>query len=433
MKTKLFIILLMATLTISTYSQSITNTLGAGGSFIIKDGASTFFTLEQATGLLYLSNSLSLQLTSGATPLGVIYKGSDRFIHDYHAAGTDGFNIFVGINAGNFTMSGTGAEASYNTAVGYHSLSSITTGYNNSAFGPQSLSSNSSGNGNSAFGQSSLALNTEGLVNSAFGLSSLQANTSGHYNSAFGYASLTSNESGIYNSAVGSYSLMFSTGYYNTALGSKSGYNVTSGSNLTLIGYNALASAGDATNEITLGDGSITALRCNVQTLTSLSDARDKTNIHDLTLGIDFLMNLKPRQFNWDKREWYDNNTSDGSKMQKTPTAGFLAQELDTVQMSANAEWLNLVLKSNPNKLEATAGNLLPIIVKAIQDLKKENDELKEKNEVAQVVTENLKTATNALNERLTKFEKMQTQLVAEIEKLKANHNETTQVSLGTK
>jgi hypothetical protein len=144
-------------------------------------------------------------------------------------------------------------------------------------------------------------------------------------------------------------------------------------------------------------------------------------------------MKLKPRLFNWDKREWYENNTSDGSKMQKTPTSGFIAQELDTVQMSSNAEWLNLVLKSNPNKLEATSGNLLPIIVKAIQDLKKENDQLKAKNEIAQVVNENLKTTTAELNDRLTKFEEMQTQLVAEIEKLKANNDETTKVSLGTK
>ena len=46
-----------------------------------------------------------------------------------------------------------------------------------------------------------------------------------------------------------------------------------------------------------------------------------------------------------------------------------------------NAEWLNLVLKDNPEKWEATPGNLLPIMVKAIQDLKKENDELKIVNE----------------------------------------------------
>jgi hypothetical protein len=163
-------------------------------------------------------------------------------------------------------------------------------------------------------------------------------------------------------------------------------------------------------NQITLGNTFVTSLRCNVTTITSLSDARDKKNIEDLDLGIDFLMKIKPRQFNWDKRDWYENNISDGSKMQKEPTAGFIAQELDEVQTSENAEWLSLVLKDNPEKLEATPGNLLPIIVKAIQDLKKENDELKT---------------------MLAKTEQTQYMLTSEIEKLRTNKNEVTKVSLG--
>ena len=79
-------------------------------------------------------------------------------------------------------------------------------------------------------------------------------------------------------------------------------------------------------------------------------------------------MKIKPRQFNWDRREWYDDNISDGSKMKEEPTAGFIAQELDEAQTTENAEWLNLVLKDNPEKWEATPGNLLPIMVKAMQD-----------------------------------------------------------------
>ena len=127
-----------------------------------------------------------------------------------------------------------------------------------------------------------------------------------------------------------------------------------------------------ATNQITLGNNQITSLRCNVTTITALSDSRDKKNIKDLDLGIDFLMKLKPRIYNWDKREWYENNMSDGSKMKEEPTAGFIAQELDEAQTTEKAEWLNLVLKDNPEKWEATPGNLLPIMVKAIQDLKAE-------------------------------------------------------------
>jgi hypothetical protein len=449
MKTFLFSILLMAIFSNSLYSQSgsINNTLGTGGSFIIKDvSANTFLTLDQATGYLTLNKSLSLPATTSST-LGVIYKGSQSFIHNYQASGTSGQNTFVGINAGNFTMpAGGGDYGSYNTGVGYSALSSNSWGAWNSAFGTSSLSANTGGFHNSAFGMSSMYSNTTGNSNSAAGYQSLYSNTSGQWNSAFGGASLHSNTTGTRNSAFGEGSLqaittssynaafgqnsLFSqtTGSQNSAFGWSAGGNVSTGSNLTLIGYNAganvytgsnltviganaTASALDATNEITLGFG-ITTLRCGATSITSTSDARDKKNIQDLQPGIDFLMKLKPRQFNWDRREWYANDTSDGSKMQNSPTAGFIAQELDKVQMSENAEWLNLVLKSNPNKLEATYGNLLPIVVKAIQDLKKENDELKD---------------------RLTKFEKMQTLLVAEIENLRANNNEMTKVSLGTK
>ena len=168
------------------------------------------------------------------------------------------------------------------------------------------------------------------------------------------------------------------TGNSNTVIGSYAGYNLTTGSNNTVIGYNTLASSNTVSNEITLGNSSITALRCQVQSISSLSDMRDKKNIRDLPLGLDFIMTIKPRLFNWDRRDWYESGMADGSKIQETPTAGFVAQELDEAQTKANAEWLNLVLKSNPEKLEATYGNLLPVIVKAIQDLKKENDELKE-------------------------------------------------------
>jgi hypothetical protein len=130
-------------------------------------------------------------------------------------------------------------------------------------------------------------------------------------------------------------------------------------------------------NEITLGNSSIATLRCQQVSITALSDARDKRQIADLSLGLDFLMSIRPRQFHWDKREWYENGESDGSKAKENPTAGFIAQELDEAQTAANVEWLNLVLKSNPEKLEATPGNLLPVLVRAVQELKRENDWLK--------------------------------------------------------
>ena len=360
-------------------SGSINNTLGTGGSFNIKDGSNTFFTLDQSTGYLNLYRSLILPQTTSSS-IGVIYVGSSTFIHDYWAPGTDGGNIFFGLSAGNFTMNGIGNSASYNSSVGDSTLHSLTFGNENSALGFGALKYNTTGGGNSAFGNKALYSNTTNGANCAFGAYALYSNTASS-NSAFGYYAGYSLTTGYANVVAGYYAgYNLNTGQGDVALGDYAGYNLTTGSNDIIIGYDAEPSSDIVSNEITLGNGQNNSLRCNVTSITSLSDARDKKNIRDLPLGLGFLMTIKPRLFNWDRREWYKNGNPDGSKMKKIPTAGFIAQELDTAQMNAHAEWLNLVLKSNPNRLEATSGNLLPVIVKAIQQLKYENDSLKIQN-----------------------------------------------------
>jgi len=251
------------------------------------------------------------------------------------------------------------------------------------------------------------------------GFKSLNFNTTGIQNTALGYQSLRYNNSGNYNTALGLNSLYNNTsGDLNTALGYSSGSNIIDGSNLTLIGYDAEPSHVSTSNQITLGNNQITSLRCNVQTITSLSDARDKKNIKDLTLGIDFIMKIKPRSFNWDKREWYDNNISDGTNVLENPTAGFIAQELDEVQINENAEWLNLVLKDNPGKLEATYGNLLPVMVKAIQELKVESEKLKVENIELKNNNEKLSTEVESFKLMGEKFVELD-QLVNELTFLK--------------
>jgi len=63
---------------------------------------------------------------------------------------------------------------------------------------------------------------------------------------------------------------------------------------------------------------------------------------------------------------------------------GFIAQELKSAQEKLGIKVPNLVYESNPDKLEASYGTLLPVMVKAIQELKElcakqqlEIDELK--------------------------------------------------------
>jgi hypothetical protein len=164
------------------------------------------------------------------------------------------------------------------------------------------------------------------------------------------------------------------TGSNNTLIGTVSATTtvlVTSGSNITTLGYLAAPTTATVSNQVTLGNSSVTSLRCQVTTITALSDARDKTNIIDLPVGLDFINKLRPVKFTWAMREkdFDENGDEIINPNNGVDNAGFIAQELDEVETSENVDFLHLVLKDNPDKMEASYGKLLPVMVKAIQEL----------------------------------------------------------------
>ena len=150
------------------------------------------------------------------------------------------------------------------------------------------------------------------------------------------------------------------SGINNTFLGFNSGTTTTSGSNNSIIGSGASASTASVSNEITIGNNSVTTLRCQATTITSLSDVRDKKNIEPIQLGLDFVNKLNPVKFTWDSR--------DGSK-KDLEEFGFIAQELKQAQEEIGIILPNLVNENNPDKLEASYGTLIPVLVKAIKEL----------------------------------------------------------------
>ena len=100
--------------------------------------------------------------------------------------------------------------------------------------------------------------------------------------------------------------------------------------------------------------------RCQVQSISALSDERDKTDIIDSEDGLDIINALRPRKFTWAMRE---PSANDG----KTEL-GFIAQEIDAALGDKN-DYIGAVYKSNPEKLEASYGKFVPILVKAVQEL----------------------------------------------------------------
>jgi hypothetical protein len=180
------------------------------------------------------------------------------------------------------------------------------------------------------------------------------------------------------NISIGANALQNTTsGFSNTAIGTGAGKTLTTGSNVTCIGFNAQPSSSTASNEIILGDANVKFLRCNVQNISALSDQRDKADIEDLNVGLDLINKIKPAKYHWDRREWYPDGNKDGSQKKAEWTAGFIAQNLAEAQQGE--EFLNLANTTNPDKFEITPGNLIPVLVRAVQELSAKNDDLDKK------------------------------------------------------
>jgi trimeric autotransporter adhesin len=513
--------LLLIFFSVSAYSQNnITNTIGTNGNFVIKDASTNYLVLTQATGDVYIRKTLSLENTTSSTS-GVIYKNTYKFLHNYQASGTDGVNTFLGMNAGNFTMSGSGIEASYNTGIGVNTLFSLTngnsnvamgvnslyynsSGTNNTGIGNSSLFNNSTGNYNTAIGSSSLISNTTGFSNSALGFRSLYSNTtgiwntavgdsalyrntigsyntasgyqslltntSGYLNTALGYQSLLSNTTGHENTAVGSqslfanttgfnntalgtqsllsnttgqentavgsqslqlnttgnsntalgnqslyknttghentavgyYSLYFNTtGFLNTALGEQSLTSNTTGYNNTAIGYNAQVPDGTSNNQVRIGNTFVTYAGVQVA-WTITSDRRWKSDIQNSNLGLGFISKLNPVSY-------YRTNDEN-----KKTEYGFIAQEVEEVLKESGIDNSGMLTITDEGMYELRYNDLLAPMVKAIQELKAEKDELKTEN--------------TELKDRLLKLEQMQNMLALEIKNMKSKDENLLQV-----
>lgn len=163
-----------------------------------------------------------------------------------------------------------------------------------------------------------------------------------------------------------------SSSFNNVFIGKNSGDNLTAGQNNIAIGYDAKPTTATTSNSITLGNSSNNVLRCAVTSITSLSDARDKKDVSPIELGLDFVKELNPVKFVWNDRN------EDGKH--DIADSGFIAQELKAVEDKYDAsDVLKLVYDENPDRLEASYGRLIPVLVQAIKDLAAKVEQLENK------------------------------------------------------
>lgn len=231
-------------------------------------------------------------------------------------------------------------------------------------------------------GISGLSTNTTGANNVAIGAASGQSITSGVNNVTLGVSSGPNLSTGGANVIIGVNAAMnTTTGGSNVAIGVNAGLENTTGSGNVFLGAGASPVSASVSNVITLGSSSIATLRCQQTSITALSDERDKTDIINIPYGLDFVKDLRPVVFKWDTRPQYN---QDGEVIENANNgkleAGFIAQELLATENKLNTkEWSKIVYEENPDRLEAAPGKLLPILVKAIQELSEQIESLNAK------------------------------------------------------
>jgi hypothetical protein len=300
---------------------------------------------------------------------------------------TGSYLTLIGWKAGYSSVSGpnlaVGYEALYtntsgqdNVAVGsYRPLFANTTGGSNIAIGRDALAANTIASYNVAVGRAALGNNTGqyGAANTAIGYTAAFTNTTGGNLVAVGAGAMYGNTTGNNNTAIGMNALYSGTTSNDTVcIGLEAGKNITTGLNNIVIGtsnggglYRPVFDVTTESNRFVAGHTSISNAYVQVS-WTVVSDARDKTNFAPVPYGLDFVNQLNPVQYQF--------RTDRQSEETNGPVRyGFKAQEVMALEGS------NPVIVDNEDseKLRMTDTYMIPILVKAIQELKAEFDAYK--------------------------------------------------------
>lgn len=246
-----------------------------------------------------------------------------------------------------------------------------------------------------------------------------------HSNTGVGYAAAINLETGIGNTAVGTGTLGASQATQSTAVGymalekastvtntvAVGGQTLrdTTGniSNATAVGYNALLKAVDGTttpsawtniagfgfassvsgsNQIQLGNASTTTHVYG--TVQNRSDARDKADIRDTELGLEFIGLLRPVDYRWDMREDYTEINADGTTIRHPQDGsqkrtrfhhGLIAQEVRDIAAQYGVEFGGLQdhsINGGADVMSIGYDELIAPLIRSVQELAERLEEL---------------------------------------------------------
>ncbi len=158
------------------------------------------------------------------------------------------------------------------------------------------------------------------------------------------------------------------------------------------IGNNVKCSGNSQINLGTTNDYAYTSGATHI-----LSDERDKTDIKDTELGLDFINKLRPVDFRWNYRDDYETfsneletidlinvkkiikQNNDLSKKRSRYHHGFIAQDVKKILDTYNIDFGGFQdhsIKGGKDKMTIGYQEFIAPIVKAIQDLSQKNNDL---------------------------------------------------------
>jgi hypothetical protein len=318
-------------------------------------------------------------------------------------------NIFIGYSAGIANTSGSG-----NTFIGKHAGQRNQNGGNNIFIGLENGTYNVSGSG-SVFLGNWCGTNSTGGWNTFNGFYSGQSNTSGYMNVFMGYSAGRENEDGNENVYLGKDAGYYNeSGDYNVCIGSGAGngniFPSYTASNNIMIGYKAgfterssnrlyiESSQADSSEALIYGRFDDNWVRINdslgiginpngfalavegdvyktdgTELWNITSDRRIKTDIRDIENPYETLLKLRPVKYKFTK-EWMEKHPA----LKDQYYYNFIAQEYQQVfpeSVSGSGEYL----EGDPNEILIMNGQNAQIVtVKAVQELIKENKELRQ-------------------------------------------------------
>jgi hypothetical protein len=351
--------------------------------------------------------------TTAALNVAIGYQALAKQAYSNGGSLWNSYNVAIGYQSlYNNNASISTSQGRLNTALGYTSGYSNTTGQGNLFIGVSSGYSNSIADYNTCLGYQTGYYNTSGTANVHIGFDAGLYNPSGSYNTTCGYMAGFGSSGNYYsNNSFFGYQAGYnnSTGKYNTAVGYQAGYGNFTGDSCTFVGMQAQPNGSGYTNcaafgfgasatasgRMVFGNSKIIGLYTSASGLFIVSDGRFKTNVKDEVKGLDFIKKLRPVTYQVDTKSldgFIKQNIplakdSSGNPIQ-TPSgdfsasssiihSGFIAQEVE--QAEKDCGYKSTIVSAPVNNSDSYALNYSEFVVplvKAVQELSDKFDSL---------------------------------------------------------